>query len=209
MSNYPYVDGDYDLENICAAVDRIRHATHGKSVGEDGSVAFREINLRRTTDRTAILKIYRLIADQKLQAVRFSADHSLGDATFDAAEIDRLLQNHGGARSWTAGDVAEFSGWKPECVTGCCEQGLLQATKGKRGSFHVWQITEEALSRFRREFHVVSDLAKEGKTTSRKLLASIADCGISSVGSQRAGTSSRGHLIRTGDIARMIAFSPT
>jgi len=172
-------------------------------------VAFRKINLRRTTDRTAILKIYRLIADQKLRAVTFAEGDNLGDALFDAAGINRLLQDHGGARSWTAGDVAEFSGWKPECVTGWCEQGLLQATKGMRGSFHVWQITEEALSRFCREFHVVSDLAKEGKTTSRKLLASLTDRGISSVGSQAVGTSSRGHLIRSGDIARMIAFSPT
>lgn len=90
-----------------------------------------------------------------------------------------------------------------------CEQGLLQATRGKRGSFGVWQTTEEGLSRFHREFQVVCDLAKEAKTTSRKLLASFADRGISSVGSQPVGTSSRGHLIRTGDIARMIASPPT
>jgi len=209
VSAHPCVDGKFDLKNICAAVDGIRQVAHGESAGADGLVAFRKINLRRTTDRTAILKIYRLIADQKLRAVTFAEGDNLGDALFDAAGINRLLQDHGGARSWTAGDVAEFSGWKPECVTGWCEQGLLQATKGMRGSFHVWQITEEALSRFCREFHVVSDLAKEGKTTSRKLLASLTDRGISSVGSQAVGTSSRGHLIRSGDIARMIAFSPT
>ena len=209
VSAHPCVDGKFDLKNICAAVDGIRQVAHGESAGADGLVAFRKINLRRTTDRTAILKIYRLIADQKLRAVTFAEGDDLGDALFDAAGINRLLQDHGGARSWTAGDVAEFSGWKPECVTGWCEQGLLQATKGMRGSFHVWQITEEALSRFCREFHVVSDLAKEGKTTSRKLLASLTDRGISSVGSQAVGTSSRGHLIRSGDIARMIAFPPT
>ncbi|UWR33531.1 TniQ family protein [Sulfitobacter sp. W027] len=209
VSSHPCVDGNFDLKNICTAVDGIRQVARVKSAEADGMLAFRKINLRRTTDRTAILKMYRLIADKKLRAVKFAEGDSLGDVLFDAAEIDRLLQDHGGARSWTAGDVAEFSGWKPECVTGWCEQGLLQATKGKRGSFHVWQITEEALSRFRREFHVVSDLAKEGKTTSRKLLTSLADRGISSVGSQRAGTSSRGHLIRTRDIARMIAFHPS
>lgn len=209
MSAHPCVDGDYDLENICAAVDEIRQVAHGESAGADGLVAFRKVNLRRTTDRTGILKIYRLIADQKLRAVTFPEGDGLGDALFDAAEIDRVLQDHGGARLWTAGDVAEFSGWKPECVTGWCEKGLLQATRGKRGSFNVWQITQEGLSRFRREFQVVSDLAKEGKTTSRKLLASLADRGISSVGSQPVGTSSRGHLIRTGDITRMIAFPTT
>lgn len=209
MPAHPCVDGDFDLEYICAAVDRVRQVSRDENSGPDGLVAFRKINLRRTTDRTAILKIYRLIADQELRAAKFGEDDSLGDALFSAEEIDRVLQEHGGARSWTAGDVAKFSGWKPECVTGWCEQGLLQATRGKRGSFDVWQITEEGLSRFHREFQVVSDLAKEGKTTSRKLLASFADRGISSVGSQPVGTSSRGHLIRTGDIARMIASPPT
>ncbi|MDF3361501.1 hypothetical protein HLM50_10555 [Sulfitobacter sp. Ks41] len=209
VSSHPCADGNFDLKNICTAVDGIRQVARVESAGADGIVAFRKINLRRTTDRNAILKIYRLIADKKLRAVKFAEGDNLGDALFDAAEIDRLLQDHGGARSWTAGDVAEFSGWKPECVTGWCEQGLLQATKGKRGSLHVWQITEEGLSQFCREFQVVSDLAKEAKTTSRKLLASFSDRGISSVGSRPVGTSSRGHLIRTGDIARMIASPPS
>ncbi len=209
MPPHPCVDGVFDLECIRNKLDGIRQGPRDDNVDPAGLVSFRKINLRRTTDRTAILKIYRLIANRELRALKFAQDDSLGDALFSEAEISRLLQEQGGARAWTAGEVAGFSGWKPECVTGWCEQGLLQATKGKRGSFNVWQITEEALSRFRREFQVVSDLAKEGKTTSRKLLASLADCGISSVGSQPVGRTSRGHLIRTGDIARMIAFPPT
>mgnify|MGYP003113958094 FL=1 len=209
MPAHPCIDGDFDLEYIRTAADRIRHEAVNQIVEADALVAFRKISLRRTTDRSAILKIYRLIADQELRAAKFGEDDSLGDALFSAAEIDRVLQKHGGARAWTAGEVAAFSGWKSECVTGWCEQGLLQATRGKRGSLVVWQISEDALAQFRRKFQVVSDLAREGKTTSRKLLASFADRGVSSLGSQPAGTSSRGHLIRTGDIARMIALSPT
>ncbi len=209
MPPHPCVDGVFDLECIRNKLDGIRQDPRDDNVDPAGLVSFRKINLRRTTDRTAILKIYRLIANRELRALKFAQDDSLGDALFSEAEIFRLLQEQGGARAWTAGEVAGFSGWKPECVTGWCEQGLLQATRGKRGSFNVWQITEEALSRFRREFQVASDLAKEGKTTSRKLLAFFADRGISSVGSQPVGTSSRGHLIRTGDIARMIAFPTT
>ena len=209
MAAHPCIDGDFDLELIRDAVDRVRQMGGYENTGPEGLVSFRKINLRRTTDRTAILKIYRLIADQELRAVKFGDDDSLGDALFSAPEIDRVLQENGGARAWTAGDVAAFSGWKPECVTGWCEQGLLHATRGRRGSFDVWQINEEALSLFNREFQVVSDLAKEGNTTSQKLLASFADRGSSSIGAQPVGASSRGHLIRTGDIARMIAFLST
>jgi len=209
MPTHPCVDGDFDLEYIRDAVDRIRHGGRGERAEAGSVLAFREINLRRTTDRTALLKIYRHIANHELRPLEFPQDGSLGDALFSNAEIARLLREHGSARAWTAGDVAEFSGWKPECVTGWCEQGLLRATRGKRGSFDVWQITEDALSCFRREFQVVSDMAKEGKTTSRKLLASFAERGVASVGSQPAGKSSRGHLIRTADIARMMTIMPT
>ena len=209
MAHHACVDGDFDLEHIREAIDRVRQGAGDRSGGTNGLIAFRKINLRRTTDRTAILKIYRFIADQKLRPVKFDGTSTLGEAQFSETEIAVLLRQHGGARAWTAGEVAAFSGWKPACVTGWCELGLLEATRGKRGSFDVWQISEDALSRFRREFQVVSDMAKEGNTTSRKLLASFADHGINSVGSQPAGSFSRGHLIRTGDIARMMAFSPT
>lgn len=204
MSTHPCNGGDYDLDQIREAINRLRDEARDQECKAGSEVAFRNINLRRTTDRKAMLKIYRLIAEKLLLPIKFDADDTLGDALFCEAEVARLLKEHGGARAWTAGDVADFSGWKPECVTGWCEQGLLQATRGKRGSFEVWQITEQALSCFRREFQVVSDMAKEAQTTSRKLLSSFANRGIRSVGSKPAGKSSRGHLIRTGDIARMM-----
>lgn len=209
MTPHPCVDGIFDLECIRDKVDRVRLGASDEIVGTADMISFRKINLRRTTDRTAILKIYRLIAKGELRALKFDEGDSLGDALFSEAELSRLLQEQGGAREWTAGDVAGFAGWKPECVTGWCEQGLLHATRGMRGSLEVWQISENALSRFRCEFQVVSDMAKEGKTTSRKLLASFAGRGIPSVGSQPAGSSSRGHLIRTSDIAKLMTLMPT
>ncbi|WP_152454984.1 hypothetical protein [Roseivivax sp. THAF197b] len=134
----------------------------------------------------------------------FEEASKLGHALFDEDEIDVLLKQHGGARAWTVGDIAAFTGWKSECVAGWCEQGLLKATKAKRGSLEVWQVTEEALARFNQEFRVVSDLAKEGRTTSRKILKSCADRVIVTVGSRPAGSSSRGHLIRSCDLARIL-----
>lgn len=208
MPPHPCVDGGYDLDQIQRAVERVRQGALTDEAETDRAIPFRDINLRRTTDRKALLQILRGIAEQKIRPVRFDAAGTLGDAVFNETEIARLLQQHGGARSWTAGEVAIFTGWKPECVTGWCDRGLIQATKARRGSFDVWQISEEALARFRREFQVISDLAKEGKTTSRKILAALAERGITSVGSQPAGSSSRGHLVRSRDLAQMLAFSP-
>jgi PAS domain-containing protein len=51
--------------------------------------------------------------------------------------------------------------------------------------------------------------ANRGKTTARKLLASFAERGIKSAVSQAAGSTSRGHLTRACDVAKIVTFTPT
>jgi hypothetical protein len=206
-TQHPCVDGTYSLEQIRQATGQILNQIPRERETSGRTISFREINLRRTTDRKALLHIYRRIADGEIRPIGGEQAGALGDAQFDAAEIDDVLQQYGGASAWTAGDVAKFTGWKPECVTGWCEQGLIRAAKGKRGPLNVWQISEKALAAFQREFLVVSDLAKEGMTTSRKILASLELHGIKSIGSLPAGASSRGHLIRTRDFSRVLTAS--
>lgn len=206
-TQHPCVDGTYSLEKIRQTTGQILNHIPQERESAERTISFREINLRRTTDRKALLQIYGLIATQKIRPASSKEGGRLGDAQFDADVIDRHLQQQGGARSWTASEVAILTGWKPECITGWCEQGLIQAKKGKRGALSVWQISEKALADFQREFQVVSDIAKEGKTTSRKILASLELHRITSVGSQPSGTSSRGHLIRTNDLSRILTAS--
>lgn len=207
MPRHTCVDGSYNLDQILQLNKRICEGGDGDRAATGRTISFREINLRRTTDRKALLQIYGLIAKQKISPVSSEEGGRLGDVQFDADVIDRHLQQQGGARSWTAADVAKFTGWKPECITGWCEQGLMLATKGKRGALDVWQISEKALAAFQREFLVVSDLAKEGGTSSRRILASLELHGITLIGSQPSGASSRGHLIRTCHLSRILAAS--
>lgn len=204
---HPCVDGTYSLKQIRQATEQILNHIPLERESSGRMISFREINLRRTTDRKALLQIYQRIANREIRPVAGEQADTLGDAQFDVAEIDHFLRQYGGASAWTAGDIAKFTGWKPDCVTGWCEQGLIRATKGKRGSLSVWQISEKALAAFQREFLVVSDLAKEGGTSSRKILASLEHHGITSVGSQLSGVSSRGHLLRTSDLSRIWATS--
>jgi hypothetical protein len=209
MTPHPCIDGDYDLVQVRKVVARIRQSISDQGYVPNRAIPFREINLRRTTDRQALLQIFCQIASNELRPMVFDEASKLGDALFDEDEIDLLLKQHGGARAWTVGDIAGFTGWKPECVVGWCEQGLLEATKGNRGNFGVWQITEKALAQFNREFCVVSDLAKDGRTTSRKILKSCDDQEIVTVGSRPAGSSTRGHLIRSCDLARILISAAT
>lgn len=209
MQTYPYVDGVFDLECIRDAVDQVWLEPSDENVCADEPVSFRKINLRRTSDRTAILKIYHLIAKGEFRALQFTEDDSLGDALFSEVELSRLLQEEGGARECTAGDVARFSGWGPECVTGWCEQGLLRATRGKQSALEVWQISEIGSRIFGVSSKWFRTWPKKGKTISRKLLASFADRGSTSVGSRPAGSSSRGHLTSNGDLPKIMISMPT
>jgi hypothetical protein len=205
---HPCVTGTYDLEQIRIAVDQVLKLAQRCAEPGEETVMFRDISLRRTTDRAALLELYRHIAARQLIPLITIGPTRLAEARFNARDVNSVLQLHGGANLRTAAEVARVWGWKAACVTGWCEQGLLQATRGRRGALEVWQITDEAIARFQREFHVVADLAGEGRTTSRRLLASLAERGVTSVGCIADGGASRGHLILARDLAQILAAKP-
>jgi hypothetical protein len=199
-ASHPCIDGAYDSDEMRGLLSRLRAAIRPQT-GEDVDVLeFRDINLRRTTDRSALLELYRSIGNLSIPPVSCPEDGCLGDMLFDHAVVSDFLKQHGAAREWTAVEVAQFSGWKPECVSHWCHLGILEATRSRRGSFETWQVSEKALARFNREYAVVSDLAKLAATSSRSLLSRLVALGIETHGAMPTGASARGHLVRKVDL---------
>lgn len=196
------VDGSIDRTALQATVDAIRSpVTDRRPQGANvAMVAFRDLNLKRTTDRTALLDVFRKVFTGEIRPVEFGGEIRLADAKFDAEEVAGYLKQGGAARSWTANDVAQITGWKPETVTHWCENGLLRADRGVRGSLPVWQISERDLADFQARFSVVADLARDAGTSSRHLLKRFTEMGIPTHGAKTVGSTSRGHLVRTSDL---------
>ena len=95
----------------------------------------------------------------------------------------------------TARDVARMTGWKSECVTHWCAEGLIRAKHGRVGGADAWLIQPEALSVFQAAYLVLSDLAAKNATTSRGILRKLQHRKIATVGMMRVGSTTRGHLL--------------
>lgn len=166
-------------------------------VGDKGepTIAFRELSLRKTTDKTALLAIFRSITLGTIRARRFDPDQRLGEALFSEKEISDMLAANGAPKAITAGEVARMTGWKPECVTHWCAEGLLRSTQGRVGGADAWLIAPADLAQFQQKYLVLADVAEQCQTTSQALISRLAGRGISTVGAKTVGKTARGHLL--------------
>ncbi|MBY6159427.1 TniQ family protein [Mameliella alba] len=192
---HPCVDGSISLRELENLVACVRHAVRGSSDNEEPLVALREINLRKTTDRTALLSFFKEVSTGKIRPVRFDPGVALGGAQFARKEVLRTLKTRGASISMTAGDVAQATGWKSECVAHWCEMGFLTATKSRVAGTKAWLIEARDLAEFQSRFLVVADFASRCATTSPTILRRLSAAGIKTVGAKISGKSSRGHLI--------------
>ncbi|MDV7144758.1 TniQ family protein [Tropicimonas sp. TH_r6] len=192
------VDGRFDLSEIRGCTEAMR----GSATPHDGeTVAFRDLNLRRTTDRAALFDVFRAIFDGSLKAASAPSNACLGEFQFPSSEIEATLRQGRHSIDWTAHDVAKITGWKHQVVTQWCRLGLIDAREVPHGRSVAYLVSPEDLARFQSEFVPLGTLAKARQTTSRKLLADFAVRGVPTFGSETEGSTSRGHLVRLGDLA--------
>ncbi len=191
---HPLVDGTVDLPALAALVDGIRNEL-APALPNGRKICFRDLNLRRTTDRKALFLLLRQIKNGQIHPIAAAKDDRLADFSFCAEEVDRFIKGAAGPAPLTAKDVAELTGWKHECVTHWCKEGLLESSQGRRGGADTFFIQHQDLVEFQRRFVVVSDVAKRTGSSSKHIMACTSQDGMVTVGSKKAGTTSRCHLL--------------
>lgn len=191
------VDGGFDRMALLEHISQIRSSVEYQP-GE--TVKLSELSLRRTTDRSALLHLFRLVFERKIKPVVADEDMALSEFEFLKSEIDGGLSTLRFSRDWTAHDVAKIAGWKPQSVVHWCRLGLLEARQVQHGPNVSYLISPEKLARFQAAFVPVATLAKSRGTSSRKLMESLAEREIPTHGAQPEGRTSRGHLVRLSDL---------
>lgn len=73
--------------------------------------------------------------------------------------------------------------------------GLLKSSHGRRGGADTYFIRHRDLVEFQKRFVVVSDVAKRSGSTSKHIMACTSQDGMVTVGSKKAGSTSRCHLL--------------
>lgn len=138
-----FADGGFDVnENV-----KLHQTIASRATTRSGDIlAFRDINLRRTTDRSSLIAVFRAIRDGEILPV--AAGDDLGSTHFAAADIADALRQTRSAQGWTTQEVARFTGWKEQCIAHWCRTGLLPAQRYPHGRTTAFSISPADLSNF-------------------------------------------------------------
>lgn len=199
----PLTDGRFSRATLLAKVQKIAGLSTFDELKDQETISFKEISLRKTTDRTALLETYRSIFNGDLQPVNAQVDLALGEFQFQVSDVHTRL-THSSVEAMTAQDVSRITGWKHECVTHWCNEGFLPAGRSQRGALKVWLIDIKDLCEFQSKYLVVADVARRQGTSSRAILSACRKSGITTVGCKKLGTTSRGHLLEASALIELI-----
>lgn len=192
------VDGTIDGHALQHTVAVLRASAE---VRPGPTIPFASISLRLTTDRGALLEVMRAIFSGSIAPVSAPEDLPLGGFEFSAAEIDGALARLRRGLGWTAQQVAAMTGWKEQCVSEWCRQGLIQARPFPRVRGTGYTIAPEALAQFQSRFVTIAALSRDADCSPRSMLSRLADQGVATCGAFTDGSARRGHLVRIVDLA--------
>lgn len=166
-------------------------------------IRFRDINLRRTTDRGAVLEVLRAIFDGDIAPVAAPPDGPLAAIEFLVADVDAMLARLRRAEGWTVQEVARITGWKEQCVAEWCRQGLIEGAPFVHGRGIGYVIRPRAVVDFQSRFVTVAAVARASGRSPRTVLHQLSGQGIATVGDFADGAARRGHLVSIADLARL------
>ena len=192
----PLVDGGFEGSVLDELVADVRARTRP---GEGPEIAFRDINLRKTTDRGPLLELFRDVFEGRLPPVSWHGER-LGDLRFPLDAIEGRLRSLRAGEDWTIQQAAEITGWKQQCIAAWCRQGLIQSAQLSHGPRVGRLIRPHHVVAFQATFVPVAQLAKESGRAPRALLKEFAKRRIAVVGDFGDGPARRGHLIRIADL---------
>lgn len=199
----PLIDGSFDWVSIQATVETIANRTKVRNNDDAVMVKFSGINLRKTTDRRALLEVYRRIFKGEIRPGAVDTTSKLGEILFCEYEILEAFPSVDFG-ALTAQDISRLTGWKHECVTHWCSLGLLKSRAVERGPRQVWIVEHPDLCEFQSKYLVVAQIAKQQGTSSRSILARCERVGIETFGFKEVGPTSRGHLLQAKDLVSLI-----
>lgn len=198
---HPLVDGRFDKKELSELVEKVSSGLRSRQDGGT-TIAFANLNLRRTSDRHALRAVFDEIKRGALVPVTACKETPLGQVEFSARDIEEVLKASGSVAGYTAKEVSELTGWKHECVTHWCKTGLLGSRKSKRGGAEAYDISPKDLVTFQKRYVVLADLAKEMGTSSRALRSKLQETGVEMSGELKVGKTSRGTLVKLDSLVR-------
>lgn len=127
---------------------------------ENDILTFAQLTAKRTTDVSALTKLYKAIEAGEVRPVAYDVEHSLGGFIFAASEIRAYVGSAALAEGMTLAQLEKAAGWKYDAISNWCTEGFLEVSEVILHGRAARLITNTALAAFRRDWIPISDLAK-------------------------------------------------
>jgi hypothetical protein len=159
-------------------------------------VALRDLNLRRTTDRERLIRLFQEIGAGGIRPAGQDGTNQLGGLLFAHADIQARIASRSVAVTLTLQQVSDLTAAHYDAVKTWAEWGLLRARREHQQQGSPWLVDLADLIDFLSTHLPLAKLASQTRLSSRGIAARFASRGIETIG--EAGR--RGTLVRVVDL---------
>ncbi|GAC1424375.1 MAG: hypothetical protein NVSMB6_25340 [Burkholderiaceae bacterium] len=198
--------GPISADALPQLVERVSEFLQIRQVNE--TLHFNQLTARRTVDIKALTALFQAIFNGGVRAIGRDRKTGLGGFIFSTVDVKQYLGSVALQNALTLTQLETATGWKYECLSRWTELNLLESELVKLQGRSARIVTVGALSRFRKEWMPVADIASSVGSKASAITRRLENLGITIFGqtSPQNGPQ-RGGLIRLGDLSILAGLS--
>jgi hypothetical protein len=192
----PVVSGYIQHVPLLSLMDRLRKSAPTDVCSSSAAfVRLRDLNLRRTTDQTRLIGLFRAIAAGELLPIGHDENLTVGGLMFSQAAVDERIASWFVARGLTLQQVSELTGAHYDAVTAWVEMGLLQASREPMEQGAPWVVSLQDYTNFLQTYVPLARQANVCSSSTRGLTSRLERLGLKPIEPEGG----RGALLRLTD----------
>lgn len=197
LATPPVSRGTVQRASLQALISKLEAAVEGCDKYLAGRVIpFKQLNLKRTTDRQRLFGLYRAIASGELQPVAHDGSSGIGGFLFLRNAVEAKTSSAYVERGLTLEQIKELTSCHYDAVKAWVDMGLLRATQSKSEKGSPWVVDLKDLVQFLMTYTPLSHHASLSDSTSRGITSKLERMGVAPLTS----ASGRGTLLRMPDL---------
>ncbi len=201
-----FKSGPCPINELAALVERLSGFLQIRNMEE--TLKFNQLTARRTVDIKALTALYQAIFRGEVRPIGRDAQPGLGGFIFSSLDVKRYLGSAALPDALTLTQLEKATGWKYECLSRWTELKLLESEMVVLQGRMARVVTVRALSRFRKEWLPVSDIASSVGSKGSAITRRLENLGITIFGQTNPQNGPRrGGLIRLGDLSFLAGLS--
>lgn len=199
--------GPIPADALLPLAERVSSFLQTQQVSE--TLMFKQLNARRTVDIKALSALFKAIFNGGVRAIGGDNQPGLGGFILSTIDIKRYVGSAALQNGLTLTQLETATGWKYEPLSRWTELNLLESELVLLQGRSARIVTVSALSRFRREWLPISEIAASVSSKGSAITKRLTDRGVVICGQTNPKNGApRGGLIRLSDLTAPAGLCP-